>query len=56
MKQKETKNTRILAGAVLLFANERDALRKCSAVNSRKITDQMRWYILQGLKQDGYLE
>lgn len=46
---------RVLSGSVLLTPTERDALKRSAQANSRKITDQMRWYIVQSLKIEGYL-
>jgi hypothetical protein len=46
---------RVLSGSVLLTPAEREALKNSSEVNSRKMTDQMRWYIVQGLKNEGFL-
>lgn len=46
---------RVLSGSVLLTPAEREALKKSSEANSRKMTDQMRWYIVQGLKTEGFL-
>jgi hypothetical protein len=46
---------RVLSGSVLLTPVERDALKRSAQANSRKITDQMRWYIVQSLKTEGYL-
>lgn len=43
-------------GTVSLYADERKALKKSAFDNSRKISDQLRWYIRQALIADGYLK
>lgn len=39
---------------VLLTAKERHAVKSCAQRNCRKITDQIRLYIREGLERDGY--
>lgn len=43
-------------GTISLYADERQALKKSAFDNSRKISDQLRWYIRQALITDGYLQ
>jgi hypothetical protein len=47
---------RVLSGTVLLTTTEREALKKSAEANSRKMTDQMRWYIVQGLRAEGFMQ
>lgn len=57
MSQETKKPTRrVLSGTVLLTPDEREALKKCAANNARKMPDQMRWYIREGLVRDGYMK
>lgn len=52
----EKTEQRIFTGAVTLTRKQRQALKNCATNNVRKMSDQMRLYILDGLRKDGYLE
>lgn len=49
-------DVRVLVGVLTMFPHEREALRKYANANSRKVLDQVRWVLLQNLKQDGFLK
>jgi hypothetical protein len=46
---------KVFSGSVLLKPSERDALKACAQNCSRRMSEQMRWYIIDGLRRDGYL-
>ena len=54
MTTKDNKK-RINAGSVLLTVQQRDALKNCASNNARKITDQIYFFVVDGLTREGYL-
>lgn len=56
MPSNKKSETRVLVGVLTMFPHERKALREYANANSRKVLDQVRWVLLQNLKQDGFLK
>lgn len=56
MTQPSKEEVRVLVGVLTMYPREREALRKYAIANSRKVLDQVRWVLLQNLKNDGFLK
>jgi hypothetical protein len=55
MNEEVSNEKRVFTGTITLTIEQREALKNCASDNVRKMGDQMRLYILDGLRRDGYL-